>query len=75
MRFVYSANTNWVIPYILETNPHPFYSFRGLNIQMRITIAYGLDSWSRAEFWKNGGAVVRVVKNNTIIYYFIYYLL
>ena len=25
-------------PYILESNPHPFYSFRGLKNQMRIRI-------------------------------------
>jgi hypothetical protein len=24
------------LPYILESNPHPFYSFRGLKNQMRI---------------------------------------
>jgi len=24
------------IPYILKSNPHPFYSFRGLKNQMRI---------------------------------------
>jgi hypothetical protein len=31
------------ITYILESNLHPFYSFRGLNIQMRIRIECGLD--------------------------------
>ena len=31
------------IPYILESNPHPFYSFRGLKNQMRIRIA--VESW------------------------------
>jgi hypothetical protein len=50
------------IPYILETNPHPFYSFRGLKNQMRITIEGGLDSRSRAGFWKNDRAGVRVVR-------------
>jgi len=35
------------LPYILESNPHPFYSFRGLKRQMRIRIACGLDSRSR----------------------------
>ena len=40
------------VPYILEYNPHPFYSFRGLKNQMRIRIACGLDSLSRAGFWK-----------------------
>jgi hypothetical protein len=41
------------MPYILESNPHLFYSFRGLKIQMRIRFACGLDSRSRAGFWKN----------------------
>ena len=27
------------LPYILESNPQPFYSFRGLKIQMRIRFA------------------------------------
>ena len=47
------------IPYILESNPHAFYSFRGLKNQTRIRIACGLDSRSRAEFWKNDRAAVR----------------
>ena len=46
------------IPYILESNPHPFYSFRGLKNQMRIRIACGLDLRSRAGFWKNDTAAV-----------------
>ena len=50
------------IPYILESNPHPFYGFRGLKNQMRIRIACGLDSWSRAGFWKNNRAGVRAVR-------------
>jgi hypothetical protein len=41
------------LPYILESNPHPFYSFRGLKNQMRIRIECGLDSRSRAGIWKN----------------------
>jgi hypothetical protein len=41
------------IPYILESNPHPFYSFRELKNQMRIRIECGLDLQSRAGFWKN----------------------
>jgi hypothetical protein len=41
------------VPYILESNPHLFYSFRGLKIQMWIRFACGLDSRSRAGFWKN----------------------
>ena len=31
------------LPYILESNPHPFYSFRGLKNQMRIRFA--VESW------------------------------
>jgi len=69
------------IPYILESNPHPFYSFRGLKNQMRITIACGLDSRSRAGFWKNDGAAVRAVRTiqyNNLLFYLlliiIYYL-
>ena len=60
------------IPYILESNPHPFYSFRRLKNQIRIRIACGLDSRSWAGFWKNDRAAVRAVR--TIQYYFIYYL-
>ena len=50
------------IPYILESNPHPLYSFRGLKNQMQIRIACGLDSQSRAGFWKNDRAAVRAVR-------------
>jgi hypothetical protein len=32
-----------LIPYILESNPHHFYSFRGLKNQMRIRFA--VESW------------------------------
>ena len=49
------------LPYILESNPHPFYSFRGLKNQMLIRIACGLDSRLRAGFWKNDRAAVRAV--------------
>ena len=62
------------ILYILESNPHPFYSFRGLKNQMQIRIVCGLDSRSWAGFFKNDRAAVHAVRtNNTIIYYFIYY--
>jgi hypothetical protein len=44
------------LPYILESNPHPFYSFRGLKIRC------GLDSRSRAGFWKNDTVAVRAVR-------------
>jgi hypothetical protein len=60
------------VPYILESNPHPFYSFRGLKNQMLIIIACGLDSPSRAGFWKNYGAPVRVVRTiryNNLLFY------
>jgi hypothetical protein len=50
------------IPYILESNPHTFYSFRGLKNLMRIRIECGLDSRSRAGFWKNDRASVRAVR-------------
>jgi len=35
---------NTKIPYILETKPHPFYSFRGLKNQVRIRFA--VVSWN-----------------------------
>ena len=31
------------VPHNLESNPHPFYSFRGLKNQMRIR--FGVESW------------------------------
>jgi len=62
----------YLIPHILESNPHPFYSFRGLKNQMWITIACGLDSQSRAGFWKNDGATVhavRTIQYNNLLFY------
>jgi hypothetical protein len=50
------------IPYSLESNPHPFYSFRGLKGQMRIRIECGLDSRSTAGVWPNDRAGVRTVR-------------
>ena len=50
------------IPCILESNPHPFYSFRGQKYQMQIRIACGLDLRSRAGFWKTVRAAVRAVR-------------
>jgi hypothetical protein len=64
-----------LLPYILESNPHPFYSFRGLKNQMWIRIACGLDSRSRAGFWKNDRAVVRAVstiKYNNLLFYLLF---
>jgi len=40
--FVAHYHEVYCIPYILESNPHTFYSFRGLRIQMRIRIACGI---------------------------------
>ena len=37
------GRTNALLPYILESNPHTFYSFRGLKNQMRIRFA--VVSW------------------------------
>jgi len=36
------------VPYILESNPHPFYSFRGLKNRMRIrfvVVRWILEKW------------------------------
>jgi hypothetical protein len=62
---------NMILPYILESNPHTFYSFRGLKNQMQITIACGLDSRLRAGFWKNWAAVraVRTIQYNNLLFY------
>ena len=64
-----------VLPYILESNPHPFYSFRGLKNQMRIRIACGLDSRSWAGFWKNDRAAVRAVRTiqySNLLFYLLF---
>ena len=66
-------NYNWVIPYILEPNPHPFYSFRGLKCHMWIRIACGLYSRSWAGFWKNDRAVRTIHYNNLFFIYYLYY--
>jgi hypothetical protein len=64
------------VPYILESNPHPFYSFRGLKNQMWITITCGLHLQRRGEFWKNYEAAVRAVRTTQYSNFsFIYYLL
>ena len=66
------------IPYILESNLRPFYSFRG---QMRIRTACRLDSLSWAGFWKNDRAAVHAVRtiqyNNLLFYllFIIYYII
>jgi hypothetical protein len=62
------------LPYILESNPHHFYSFGGLKNQMRIRIACGLNSRSWAGFWKNDRAAVRAVRRiqyNNLLFYFL----
>ena len=66
------------IPYILESNPHPFYGFRGLKNHMRIRIACGLDSQSWARFWKNDRAAVRAVRTiqyNNLLFYLLFIIL
>jgi len=64
-----------ILPYILKSNPHPFYSFRGLKNQMRIRIACGLDLRSWAGFWKNDRAAVRAVRTiqyNNLLFIILY---
>jgi hypothetical protein len=56
------------LPYILESNPHPFCSFKGLKNQMQIIIACGLDLRSRDGFWKNDKSRCTCRKNNIIQY-------
>ena len=66
------------VPYILESNPHPFYSFRALKNQMRIRIACGLYSQSWAGFWKNYTAAVRGVRTiqyNNLLSYLLFIIL
>jgi hypothetical protein len=48
--FMSTGAVRMEVPYILESNPHHFYSFRGLKNQMRISIECGLDARSRAGF-------------------------
>jgi len=65
----------WILPYILESKPNPFYSFRGLKNQMRIRIVCGLDSQSWAGFWKNYKAAVRAVRTiqlNNLLFYLLF---
>ena len=62
------------IQYILESNPHLFYSFRGLKNQMRIRMACGLESRAVASWiLENDRAAVRAVR--TIQYNNLFYLL
>jgi hypothetical protein len=74
---LFSGNKNNV-PYIRESNPHPFYSFRGLKHQMRIRIMCGLDSWSWAGVWKNDRAAVhavRAIQYNNLLFYLLFIIL
>jgi len=57
-----SFMTKTDMPYVLESNPHPFYSFRRLKNQMWIRISCGLDSRLRAGVWKNDRAAVRALR-------------
>ena len=72
------VSTNYIIPYILESNLHPFYSFRGLKIQMWIRIACELDLRSWAGFWKNDTAAVhavRTIQYNNLLFYLLFIIL
>jgi hypothetical protein len=60
--FHYRLALLYNIPHILESNPHPFYSCRGLKGQMRIRIKCGFDSRSRAGVWPNDRTGVRAVR-------------
>ena len=81
MILLYACNeTRWgtaralpKLPYILESNPHPFYSFGGLKNQTWVRIACGLDSRSWAGFWKNDTAAMSAVR--TVQYNNLFYLL
>ena len=42
-QYVFYHNNNYITPYILQSNPHTFYSFRGLKNQMQIRFA--VESW------------------------------
>ena len=46
MQMTFNLNMLHMLPYILESNLYPFYSFKGVKNQMRIRIACGLDSRS-----------------------------
>ena len=64
--------------YILESNPHPFYSFRGLKNHMRIRITCRLDSRSWVGFWKNDRAAVhavRTIQSNNLLFYLLFIIL
>jgi len=66
------------VPYILKSNPHTFYSLRGLKNQMRIRIACGLNSQSWAGYWKNDRAAVRAVRTiqyNNLLFYSLFKIL
>jgi hypothetical protein len=66
------------LPYILESNPHHFYSSRGLKNLVRIRIECGLDSRSRAGFWKNdraGVLAVRTIQLFIILFIILYNIL
>jgi hypothetical protein len=69
---------DFIVTYILESNPHPFYSFRGLKSQMQVRIDCGLDSRSRVGFWKNyraGVCAVRTIQLFIILFIILYNIL
>jgi len=60
------------ILYNLESNPHPFYSFRGPKNQMRIRIVCRLDLRSWAGFWKNDKGAIRTIQYNNLLFIICY---
>ena len=65
-------NVDPPVSYILESNPHPFYSSRGLKNQMRIRFA--VVSWI-LEKWQNRCSTVRTIKYNNLLFYLLFIIL
>jgi hypothetical protein len=64
----HTTSTYSLLPYILESNPHPFYSFRGLKNQMWIRFVCGLDLRSRARFWKSPSHAIYTIQSFIILF-------
>ena len=50
------------LPYTLESNPHPFYSFRGLKIRCGLESRADYIRGRELDFGKNDRAAVRAVR-------------
>jgi len=75
---MFSTESATLIPYFLESNPHTFYSFRGLKNQMRIRISCGLIRGRELDFGKNDRAAVRAVRTiqyNNLLFYLLFVIL